>query len=317
MKKELKLSIKVMQTQKLKITVFTATFNRSDTLERLYNSLQTQTFKDFEWLVVDDGSTDGTKNFIEKCILEKNPFPIHYYYKENGGKHTAINIGLDKAKGELFFSVDSDDYLTTDALQKVNSWTVSLPTKEKFCGVVGNMGYDSMTSPNIIYETQWRDVSLLERYAEFSNNPIDGERALVFFTEIHRKYRYPEFENEKFMTEAVAWNRMANDGYKMRIYNDIIYIYKYLPNGLTLSGTKIFFDNPKGYGLWMLEKAEFCKYSFYKKLKMYYGYFFTQKDKLSNKQIANNIGISFWVITLLSNFYSFKRIYHLILKSLQ
>lgn len=291
-----------------RITVFTPTYNRAHTLERLYKSLQAQTFTDFEWLVIDDGSTDGTKDHFEKWLEEKNIFPIRYYLKENGGKHTAINEGLDKAQGELFFTADSDDYLTTDALEKVNIWSSSVPANEKFCGVVGNMGYTTIETPNTIYRCEWRDATLLERYPEFSKTPIDGERALVFFTDIHRKYKYPIFESEKFMTEAITWNRMANDGYKMRFYNDIIYIYKFLPNGLTLSGSKIFINNPKGYALWLREKMEFCNYSFFRKLKMYYSYFLTQENELTTKEIADNIGVGYWLIALLPYLNSIKKI---------
>ena len=295
-----------MNSYKYNITVFTPTYNRAHTLERLYKSLQIQTFKDFEWLVIDDGSTDETKVLFKKWLTEKNAFPIHYYRKENGGKHTAIYVGLDKAQGELFFTADSDDYLTADALQKVNNCVASLPENEKFCGVVGNMGYNLTETPNTIYKGEWRDASLLERYPQFSENPIDGERAFVFFTEIHRKYRFPVFENEKFMTEAVSWNRMAKDGYKMRVFNDIIYIYKYLPNGLTLSGSKMFIDNPKGYALWLREKADLCNYSFFTKFKMYYSYFLTQKNKLSRKEIAANIGANTLTIVILSYLTWFK-----------
>lgn len=299
-----------MSQHKYKITVFTPTYNRAHTLERLYISLQQQTFRDFEWLVIDDGSSDNTKTLLEKWLIEDNFFPIHYYLKPNGGKHTAINYGLDEAQGELFFTADSDDYLIADALQKVTSWVDFLPPNEKFCGVIGNMGYSNTETPNKVFKADYRDVNLLERYPDFSENPIDGERAIVFFTDIHKKYRYPVFDNEKFMTEAVTWNRMANDGYKMRAYNDIIYIYKYLPNGLTLSGYQLFFDNPKGYGLCIREKAEFCNYSNYKKLKMYYSYYFTQKHKLSAKEIAENIGASFLVIKLLSLVRAIKKILH-------
>ena len=293
---------------KYKITVFTPTYNRAHTLQRLYNTLQKQTFTDFEWLVIDDGSTDQTSILFDKWISEKNYFSINYHLKENGGKHTAINLGLDKAQGKLFFTVDSDDILTIDALDKVNSWADSLPENEKFCGVVGNMGISLTKTPNAIFNGEWREASLLERYPEVSDITIDGERAYVFFTEIHKKYRYPEFENEKFITEAVAWNRMANDGYKVRVYNDIIYIYKFLEGGLTLSGNKIFIENPKGYGLWLKERSKFCNYGLFLRLKTIYSYFVSEKDKISYHEIAENIGTQKYIITILSIFYKIKRL---------
>lgn len=294
---------------KHRITVFTPTYNRAHTLERLYQSLQKQTFTNFEWLIIDDGSTDSTKLLFEQWISENNSFPIHYHLKENGGKHTAINLGLDKAQGELFFTVDSDDYLTELALEKVNNWANSLPKDEKFCGVVGDMGINDHYTPNTIYDGKWRDANLLERYPEVSNNPIDGERAYVFFSEIHRKYKHPVFEHEKFITEAVAWNRMAHDGYKMRVYNEIIYIYKYLPNGLTLSGSRMFIENPKGYGIWLREKSEFCNFSVILKHRLVYSYYVSQKNRLSNKEIAKNIGVSFFTIMFMSFLYSLKHLF--------
>jgi len=293
---------------KYKVTVFTPTYNRAHTLERLYKSLQKQTFKDFEWLVIDDGSLDHTSLLIDKWQKESNTFPIRYYTKKNGGKHTAINYGLDLAQGELFFTADSDDYLTADALKKVETWACTLPQNEMFCGVVGNWGYTYTETPNTIFEALFRDVTLLERYSEVSDKPIDGERAYVFFTEIHRNYKYPVFSNEKFITEAVAWNRMAKDGYKMRVYNDIIYIYKFLEGGLTLTGNKLFLENPKGYGLWLKEKAEFSDYTLWAKLKMVYSYFLSLKDKLSYKEIAENIGVNIGLIYILCFFYKGKRL---------
>lgn len=295
---------------KYKFTVFTPSYNRAHTLERLYKSLQQQIFTDFEWLVIDDGSSDGTKALFEKWTSEKNPFPIHYHYKENGGKHTAINFGLEQAQGELFFTADSDDYLTNNALKKVDRWIDSLPNDEKYCCVVGNWGYTIDETPNTIFDTDWIDATFLDRYPEGSAYHVDGERAYVFFTEIHKKYKYPEFENENFITEAVAWNRMAHDGYQMRVFNDIIYIYKFLPNGLTLSGSKIFIENPKGYGLWLKQKAEFSGYSSLMKLKIYYSYYSSQKDRLPIREIAYNMGTSSFVMALISILFSLKNLYN-------
>ena len=292
---------------KCRLTVFTPTFNRAHTLERLYLSLKSQTFTDFEWLVIDDGSTDNTKGLVDRWLQDQNPFPIHYHLKENGGKNTAINDGLEKANGELFFTVDSDDYLTNDALEKINNWVNNLPENSKFCGVVGNMGVTPKETPNTIFKEPWRDANLLERYPEVSKLPIDGERAYVFFTEIHKKYKYPVFVNEKFMTEAVTWNRMANDGYKIRVYNDIIYIYEFQPTGLTMSGSKLFIENPKGYGLWLREKSNFSNYSLKQRLRLYYSYFSAVRPKLSVKKIAENLETPTFTILFFSVLYAIKQ----------
>ena len=100
------------------ITVFTPTYNRGTLLNRLYQSLSAQSYKDFEWIIVDDGSSDDTALIVE--LLQSNhfsnDFPILYHKKENGGKHTAINVGVKKAQGDLFFIADSDDILPSNAL---------------------------------------------------------------------------------------------------------------------------------------------------------------------------------------------------------
>ena len=252
---------------KRRVTVFTPTYNRAHIIEQLYHSLQRQTCVDFEWLVVDDGSTDNTKELFECWSKECRIFEIRYYQQENRGKCQAINHGLDLAKGELFFTVDSDDYLTDDAIEKIIEWEKNIPKNEKYCGFAGNLGTSINETPNSIFDEPYVDGNALDRYKK-----IDGERAMVFYTETHRQYKYPYFPGENFMTEAVTWNRMAADGYKMRFFNDIIWVYEYQEDGLTKSGNVLFLNNPRGYGLWLREKAKFQGISFFNIVKTYYSF---------------------------------------------
>ena len=277
----------------MKLTIFTPTYNRGYIIENLYRSLQRQTVMDFEWLVVDDGSTDDTAKLFEQWQREGNPFPIRYYYKENGGKCRAINDALDLAQGELFFTVDSDDYLTDDAAEKVLLWSYDLPENNKYCGFAGNLGTEVNQTGNTVAIEPYFDGTALDRYGK-----INGERAMVFFTEIHRHYKYPEFEGESFMTEAVTWNRMAADGYQMRFYNDIIWIYEYLEDGLTKAGNTLFLNNPKGYGLFLYEKANFQNWSSVRKLKMLYGFTFELRSKYDDKLISDSIHAPRWLIAV-------------------
>ncbi len=270
----------------MNITVFTPTYNRAYIIEQLYHSLQRQKYKDFEWLVVDDGSTDYTEELFKRWKAEENSFSIHYYKKVNGGKCSAINYALDLAQGKLFFTVDSDDYLTDDALEKIAKWESLLPESELYCGIAGNIGTSLTKTTNTLFETEYFDGTLLDRYKN-----VDGERAMVFYTSIHRKYKYPEFANEKFMTEAVVWNRMAHDEYKMRFYNDIIWIYEYKEDGLTKAGKALFVNNPKGYGLWIKEKIKFMNYSFCERIRTYYDFTCDLSRKYDCDIIADSIGI--------------------------
>ena len=274
-----------------KITVFTPTYNRAYILENLYRSLQRQSYGDFEWLVVDDGSSDGTEALFDRWRREENPFPIRYVRQENGGKCRAINHGLKLARGELFFTVDSDDYLTDDALEKVARWEAELPKYGKFCGIVANRGYAPDYTPNQLFDGAFLDGNAFDMYGV-----INGERALVFYTDIHRRYLYPEFPGEKFMTEAVTWNRMAYDGYRIRFFNDIIWIWEYKEDGLTKAGYKVFLDNPQGTGLFFREKAKFFHYSPKTMLGMWYGFTCDAMDRCTDAQIAEYIGMPRWLV---------------------
>lgn len=268
------------------VTVFTPTYNRAYILGDLYHSLQRQTCMDFEWLIVDDGSADDTKALVASWQGEKNPFPIRYVYQENGGKCRAINRGLKEADGRLFFTVDSDDYLTDDAIEKVIRWDGELPKDGHFCGYVGNRGITPTQTPNRLFPGGYLDGTALDRYDQ-----VDGERAFVFYTEVHRKYLYPEFPGEKFLTEAVTWDLMAHDGYKMRFYNDIIWIWEYKDDGLTRAGYRVFLENPQGTGLFFRQKAEFLHYSLWNKLTLWYGYATDAMDRCTDEQIASYIGM--------------------------
>ena len=102
----------------MEVTIFTPAYNRGDTLSRLYESLKKQSNKSFQWVVVDDGSVDNTRELIESWKKE-NILNIIYVYQENSGKMRAINRGVEFAEGEFFFIVDSDDYITEDAVETI------------------------------------------------------------------------------------------------------------------------------------------------------------------------------------------------------
>ena len=279
-----------MQYQE-KITVFTPTYNRAYILENLYHSLQRQTSMDFEWLVVDDGSSDNTQTLVETWQQENNPFPIRYHKQENGGKCRAINKGLELARGKLFLNVDSDDYLTNDAIEKILSWESVLPEDGNFCAVAGNLGTGPQETPNAPLPGEYFDGNAFDRYGV-----VEGERAFAFYTEIHRQYLYPDCPGEKFMTEAVTWNRMAHDGYRIRFYNDIIWIYEYKPDGLTQAGDRLFWENPQGTGIFFREKAKFLGHSLPKRLGLWYGYATENFCRCSNRQIAEYIEMPLWLV---------------------
>lgn len=280
----------------MKITLFTPTYNRAYILETLYISIQRQSFRDFEWLIIDDGSTDNTEELVKSWIDEPNDFPIRYVKVANGGKCRAINRALDLARGELFFTIDSDDYLTDNALEKIAEWEGKLPQEGKYCGVSGNLGASETNTPNTIFSTEFHDGDLLDRYRK-----VDGERAFAFYTQVHRHYKYPVFLNERFMTEAVAYNRMAHDGYLMRFYNDIVCVYEYQDDGLTKAGNRLFLQNPQGYGLWLREKEKFMSAGLKSRFRLWYTYycemsFCEEQYRITKRQCAEYIGAPLWTM---------------------
>lgn len=229
------------------ITIFTPTHNRLHTLPKLYESLKKQTDLDFEWLVVDDGSLDGTEKFMRKC-REDSPFIVKYFYKDNGGKHTTINYGVKEADGEYFFIVDSDDYLSEDAVEMIKKHTASLP--DEFAGVAfRKINIENKENTDI------KNLKFTEKYID--STPLDivykyklvGDKGEVFKTEILKKYPFPEIEGEKFVPEAYIWNKIGKS-YKLRYIDYGIYFFKYLDDGYTKNLKRDLKRNPKGFGLY-------------------------------------------------------------------
>ncbi len=277
-----------IEDKKIFCTVFTPAYNRAHLIPRLYESLQKQTNKNFEWVVVDDGSVDGTDKLFEKYLKDKNDFKITYFKQENGGKHRAINKGLDLAKGKLFFIVDSDDYLENFAIERLYNYEQSIKDSKCFAGVAGLRGYSKDKAIGSFINKEYIDAYNTER--RYYN--LLGDKAEAYYTDILKKYKFPEIENEKFVSESVVWNRIAADGYKTRWYNEIIYICDYLDDGLTKQGMKLYKNNPIGYLLFIRNVINYEHPSIKSKLSNYYGYYDAVKDKLSLKEIADNLLIS-------------------------
>ena len=230
------------------ITVFTPTYNRAYILRRLYDSLVKQSFKDFEWLVIDDGSSDNTRMLVCSFAKEQK-ISINYIYQKNGGKHRAINKGVELARGNIFFIVDSDDYLKDNALEIINSRFEEIRDDPRFAGVcglratpdnekIGGGGYFGVLDCNALdFRYKYR---------------IKGDMAEVFYTDILKKYPFPEFESEFFCTEAVVWNRIAQQ-YILRYFYEKIYICEYLQDGLSASSYNLQLSSPCATNLYYKE----------------------------------------------------------------
>lgn len=248
----------------MNITVFTPIYNRAYIIENLYQSLLRQTDKNFEWLVVDDGSTDNVEEICNEYNKKENGFPMRFYRKENGGKHTCINIGTDMAMGKYFFIVDSDDYLPDDAIETANKWINEIERSgdEKLIGIAGlkynyverkNIGNTFCKADNQYEGVPYIDCTSIER----DKHGIFGDKAEIIRTDIICRYKFPVFENERFLTENCIWYPIAGDGYKLRWFNKAIYNAEYLNDGLTKNAGKNICIMGSIYATYILKKYNY------------------------------------------------------------
>lgn len=235
------------------LTIFTPTYNRAHTLTRLYESLTRQSDFDFEWIVVDDGSTDNTESLIAGFAEKNNKFPIIYYKQPNGGKHRAINRGVKMAHGEWFFIVDSDDYLTDDAIAVIKPYLKEVTPLADFAGVVFNRIYHNGETVGAKCNYDVLDSDFLTAWMKLK---IIGDKAEIIKSKVFEEFPFPEFDGEKFTTEAVVWSRMAQK-YKVRYVNKGIYVCEYLPGGLTDTYAQIMDKSPKASMLYYKELASY------------------------------------------------------------
>lgn len=269
------------------ITVFTSIYNRGNLLDNLYQSLKRQTDRRFEWLIVDDGSEDNTRETVRDFIKEGG-ITIRYYYQENQGKHMAVNLGAKEAKGEWFFIVDSDDYLVDTAIEELWKYLAEIAEDSRFAGVAGLKGKPDGSAWLSWYgkdqkgnekltdgEKDYLDATSIEYRYKYK---VKGDRAEVIRTELIRKYPFPKFGDERFLSEAALWFPVAEDGYKFRWFPSVIYIAEYLEDGLSRNSRELHKKNWRGscyvenqfltlHGIPFLEKVKsginYYRYGFY------------------------------------------------------
>lgn len=227
------------------ITVFTPAYNRAHTLSRTYESLLKQSCKSFKWLIVDDGSSDNTRELVSEWQGRENGFDIQYIYKENGGMHTAHNVAYENIYTELNVCIDSDDMLSENAIEKIlEKWEQA---KDK--GYAGIIGLDADFSGRVIgkgFPDNLLETTLVEYYA----NGGSGDKKLVYRTDIIKKYPpYPVFEGEKYVALGYKY-RLIDQEYKLAVLNEVLCNVEYQEDGSSNSMMKQYINNPKGFAFW-------------------------------------------------------------------
>jgi glycosyltransferase involved in cell wall biosynthesis len=222
----------------VRFTVLTATFNRAATLPAVFDSLQAQTFRDFEWIIVDDGSTDGTRELVAGWT---SWFPIRYIWQPRGGKHRALNLGIAQARGEFIVTVDSDDRCLPHTLARWDFHWKQIADPSRFA-CLGALCYqaDGATLVGRPLASEYADAFGVADALSL----LDGDRCGVVRTAVLRAFPFPEFPRERHIPEGVVWNRLFRR-YGARYVNEPLLIAGYAPGGLSTSGD-LRFVSPKG-----------------------------------------------------------------------
>ena len=242
------------------LTVFTPSYNRAYTLHKCYESLLRQTSKDFTWLIIDDGSSDNTKELVDSWINE-NKIEINYIYQENQGMHGAHNTAYENIDTELNICIDSDDYLTDFAVEEIkNHWN-----KVKCDNLSGIIGLDSYKDGKIIGDKFPEDMKTTTVFDFYYNKRLTGDKKIVYRTELTKMYPYPIFEGEKYVGLAYKYYKL-DEKYELSTLNKVLCVVEYLEDGSSVNMFKQYINNPRGFAFYRREnmansKASF-KYSF-------------------------------------------------------
>lgn len=224
----------------LLLTIITPTYNRARFLSNLYKSLLKQEVSSFVWMIVDDGSTDNTEEVV-KSFCEEKKIPITYIHKDNGGKHTALNVGIKEIDTELTMIVDSDDTLLPNAVSEINKYYRKYKDAERIA-TWAFLRCNSVGKPIVELD----DEEFVENYIKYrikENRP--GDMAEVFRTSVLNDFPFPEYLGEKFISEDVVWIEIGKH-YDSVFINKAIYQCEYLEGGLTANDKPMKFSSPKG-----------------------------------------------------------------------
>ena len=221
----------------MQITIFTPTYNRAYILPRLFQSLKNQKATNFEWLIIDDGSSDDTEDVVKKFIAEAD-FNIRYYKQNNQGKHIALNLAALKAEGDWMITIDSDDFVADNCLDVCGNLIAEIETKNDFAG------FTFIRSPENL-NLNLKDYGQKKWTTNTGYNwKFSGEMNFVLKTKTLQKHPFPVIKSEKFCQESVQINNILRN-YKI-LYTDHILSYgEYLEDGLSQNLYQRLLKNPQ------------------------------------------------------------------------
>lgn len=236
------------------LTVFTPAYNRAHTIGRTYESLCRQTCKDFEWLVIDDGSTDNTKELVQSWIQE-NKIPIRYIYQENQGMHGAHNTAYRNITTELNTCIDSDDYMPDDAVEQIVSFWKE-KGNEKYAGIIG---LDISSKDKRVIGTDFSFDLKETKLGEYYQKGGRGDKKLVYRTSVINQYPpYPVFSGEKYFGLGFKYQLIDQD-YSLLVLNKALVIVDYQEDGSSRNMYRQYWNNPKGFAFMRKQDMKYNK----------------------------------------------------------
>ena len=234
-----------------RFTIFIPTFNRSRTLDRTLESVAAQTYRDFEVVIIDDGSEDDTRQLVQRW-QKRADFPLRYYWQENQGKFAAHNNAIACASGYFFVLLDSDDRLLPSALERFDFHWRSIPDdqKDSFAGVEGLcLDHDGKIYGDR-FPSDVIDTTYLEIVKKYN---IRGEKRNALRTNVLSQYPYPIIEGERFIRDDLIWKRIAGR-FKLRCFNEPVQMIDHQTEGLSANVISLRLKNPKGFRYYFLEE---------------------------------------------------------------
>lgn len=226
------------------ITVFTPAYNRADLLPRCYESMKRQTNQQFVWMIIDDGSTDNTRELVDIWQNEVKNFDLEYYYKENGGLHTAYNEAISHIETPLCVCIDSDDFMPDDAIEKIlNFWDEN--GSDDYAGIVGLDFYLNGKVIGDLLPNQ-KSVNLIDLLV--GKYPIiNGDRTNVVRTELYKKFAPMKvFEGEKNFNPHYMHLQISQE-YDFLVLNENLRFVEYQPGGMSHSMLKQYKNSPNSF----------------------------------------------------------------------
>ena len=226
------------------LTIFTPTYNRAYCLHKGYEALCRQTCKDFVWIIIDDGSTDNTRELVESWLRKDNGFAIHYVYKENGGMYTGYNKAISIAETELTVCVDSDDYMPDDAVEKILTYW-SVHRNEGYAGIIG---LDAFESGEILGDKfpEQKSINLIDlAIGKYKLNNRD--RKIVVRTDLYKSVApMKEFPEEKDFNPHIMHLQISQK-YDFLVMNEVLCVVEYQLDGMTNTVWKQYLRSPRSF----------------------------------------------------------------------